>query len=152
MIALSPSSVPFNLPVSSLHQPARKTPLFLSRQPIPTLQLLILDTGYTYLRHAIPTQLLTLAAPASEPISRGGHQNHDRAADSGGGTHDGSGVLKTKTELLTAIPVRGGVDGEHGYFLATPAVVEYLAYEVGQHYRCVRLCAAVSAVADSFPA
>lgn len=41
----------------------------------------------------------------------------------------------SKTGLLTARPPLGDVDGENGFFLATPSVVEYLDYEVGKIYR-----------------
>lgn len=43
--------------------------------------------------------------------------------------------VKTKTELLLAVPARGQVDGENGYFLATPSIVEYFAYEENGQYR-----------------
>ena len=42
---------------------------------------------------------------------------------------------KSKTELLTAIPARGSTDGENGYFLATPSIVEYLDYRIDGAYR-----------------
>ena len=42
---------------------------------------------------------------------------------------------RSKTELLTAIPPKGRADGENGYFLATPSIVEYLDYEVDGTYR-----------------
>lgn len=41
----------------------------------------------------------------------------------------------SKTELLMARPRLGGVDGENGFFLATPSVLEYFDYEVGETYR-----------------
>lgn len=41
----------------------------------------------------------------------------------------------TKTELLTSVPPRGCVEGENGFFLATPAVVEYFDYWLGQTFR-----------------
>ena len=48
----------------------------------------------------------------------------------------GGGIKgKSKTELLTAIPARGSTDGENGYFLATPSIVEYLDYRIDGAYR-----------------
>lgn len=41
----------------------------------------------------------------------------------------------SKTDMLMARPPLGGVDGENGFFLATPSVVEYFDYEVGKTYR-----------------
>lgn len=48
----------------------------------------------------------------------------------GGGTKG-----KSKTELLMAKPPKGRADGENGYFLATPSIVEYLDYGVDETYR-----------------
>lgn len=45
----------------------------------------------------------------------------------------------SKTELLTSVPPRGCMEGENGYFLATPAVVEYFDYWVGQTFRYEQL-------------
>lgn len=46
----------------------------------------------------------------------------------------------TKTEILASIPPPGDVDGENGYFLASPSVVEYFDYWVGQTFRYVHRC------------
>lgn len=47
----------------------------------------------------------------------------------GGGTKG-----KSKTQLLMATPPKGRADGENGYFLATPSIVEYLDYGVDETY------------------
>ncbi|CBJ28265.1 conserved unknown protein [Ectocarpus siliculosus] len=56
----------------------------------------------------------------------------------------------TKTELLASIPPPGDIDGENGYFLASPAVVEYFDYWVGQTFRAEFVLRNISCLKRSF--
>ncbi|CAB1097206.1 unnamed protein product [Ectocarpus sp. CCAP 1310/34] len=56
----------------------------------------------------------------------------------------------TTTKLLASIPPPGDIDGENGYFLASPSVVEYCDYWVGQTFRAELVLRNISCLKRSF--
>eukprot|EP00903_Cladosiphon_okamuranus_P011029 g10416.t1 len=55
-----------------------------------------------------------------------------------------------KTDLLTSWPRKGALEGENGYFLATPAVVEYFDYWVGRTFRAELVLRNISCLKRGF--
>lgn len=56
----------------------------------------------------------------------------------------------SKTELITSWPRQGVLEGENGYFLATPAVVEYFDYWVGRTFRAELVLRNISCLKRGF--
>lgn len=56
----------------------------------------------------------------------------------------------SKTDLLSSWPPQGAVEGENGYFLATPAVVEYFDYWVGRTFRAELVLRNISCLKRGF--
>ena len=56
----------------------------------------------------------------------------------------------SKTDLLSSWPPQGAVEGENGYFLATPAVVEYFDYRVGRTFRAELVLRNISCLKRGF--
>ncbi|CAN0093832.1 unnamed protein product, partial [Ectocarpus sp. 12 AP-2014] len=94
-------------------------------------------------------QMLTIkAAPAAPATACTGHGVPERgSSDARLKTRN---KALTKTELLASIPPPGDVDGENGYFLASPSVVEYFEYWVGQTFRAELVLRNISCLKRSF--
>ena len=92
-------------------------------------------------------QLLT-EKPARTTSTSSTHQAtaHDPSSTKTAARHK----VLTKTDLLTSWPPQGAVEGENGYFLATPAVVEYFDYWVGQTFRAELVLRNISCLKRSF--
>lgn len=77
---------------------------------------------------------------------------HQDAAHGGALATKTSASKKTlsKTELVAAWPPQGALEGEHGYFLATPAVVQYFDYWIGRTFRAELVLRNISSLKRSF--